>query len=56
MYCTAVGKALLSHYTDEIIKEVWDNSEIKQLTPHTLTEFEPFYGGNSPRPFKWICG
>ncbi len=42
MYCTAVGKALLSHYTDEIIKEVWDNSEIKQLTPHTLTEFEPF--------------
>jgi DNA-binding IclR family transcriptional regulator len=42
MYCTAVGKALLSHYTDEIIKEVWDNSSIKSLTPHTITQFSTF--------------
>ena len=42
MYCTAVGKALLSHYTDEIIKEVWDSSDIKSLTPHTITNFTPF--------------
>lgn len=42
MYCTAVGKALLSHYTDEIIREVWDRSDIKSLTPHTITNFNTF--------------
>ena len=42
MYCTAVGKALLSHYTDDIIKDVWDHSDIKQLTSHTITNFNTF--------------
>ena len=42
MYCTAVGKALLAHYTDEIIREVWDQSDIKALTPHTITDFSLF--------------
>lgn len=42
MYCTAVGKALLAHYPDEMIKEVWEHSEIKQLTPHTITDFDVF--------------
>lgn len=42
MYCTAVGKALLAHYTDEIIKEVWERTEIKPITPKTITDFESF--------------
>lgn len=42
MYCTAVGKAILSHYSDEIIKSVWDNSNITALTPHTITDYSLF--------------
>ena len=42
MYCTAVGKALLAEYPDEVIKEVWSNSDIKRLTPNTITDFPLF--------------
>ncbi len=42
MYCTAVGKALLAEYPDEVIKEVWDHTDIKRLTPNTITEFSVF--------------
>ena len=42
MYCTSAGKALLSTYPDSKIKEVWDATEIKALTPKTIIEFEAF--------------
>lgn len=42
MYCTAVGKVLLSHYSDEDIKNVWNHSDIQPLTPNTITEFSLF--------------
>lgn len=42
MYCTAVGKALLAEYPNEVIKEVWSNSNVQQLTPHTITDFSLF--------------
>jgi DNA-binding IclR family transcriptional regulator len=42
MYCTAVGKALLANYPDEVIKDVWHNSHIQQLTPNTITDFTAF--------------
>jgi DNA-binding IclR family transcriptional regulator len=42
MYCTAVGKALLSHYPDEIIRDVWNNSNIQSLTANTITNFSLF--------------
>ena len=42
MYCTAVGKAILSKYPDEIIKEIWEATEIKPLTPKTIINFEAF--------------
>ena len=40
MYCTAVGKALLAEYPDEVIKEVWDRTDIKQLTQKPLRNFQ----------------
>ncbi len=42
MYCTSVGKALLSKYSDEKIKEIWEATEIKPLTPKTVVTFEAF--------------
>ena len=42
MYCTAVGKALLADYPDEVVKEVWDSSDIQPLTAHTITNFTVF--------------
>ena len=42
MYCTAVGKVLLSKYPNTIIKEIWEATEIKPLTPKTIVDFEAF--------------
>ena len=42
MYCTSVGKVLLSQYPDSKIKEIWEATEIKPLTPNTITNFEAF--------------
>lgn len=42
MYCTSVGKVLLSKYPDEKIKEIWEATDIKPLTPKTFINFEAF--------------
>ena len=42
MYCTAVGKVLLSKYPNEKIKEIWEATDIKPLTPKTFVNFEAF--------------
>lgn len=42
MYCTAVGKILISQYPDEMIKEIWDATDIKPLTAKTIIDFETF--------------
>ena len=42
MYCTSVGKVILSSYPDSKIKEIWETTEIKPLTPKTITKFEAF--------------
>ncbi|MBI9015585.1 MAG: IclR family transcriptional regulator [Clostridiales bacterium] len=42
MYCTSVGKAILSTYSDERIKELWNQSEINKLTEYTITDFDSF--------------
>ena len=42
MYCTSVGKVLLSKYPDAKIKEIWEATEIKPLTPKTFINFEAF--------------
>ncbi|MCY1038320.1 IclR family transcriptional regulator [Staphylococcus nepalensis] len=40
MYCTAVGKAILSTYSDEAIHKVWDATQIKAHTENTITNVE----------------
>lgn len=42
MYCTAVGKAILSKYPNSTIKEVWEATDIKPLTSKTIVDFEAF--------------
>lgn len=39
LYCSGVGKALLAELSDEKIRAIWDASEIKRLTPKTITSF-----------------
>ena len=38
LYCSGVGKALLADLTDREIGEIWRNSQIRRLTPRTITE------------------
>lgn len=40
LYCSGVGKALLAELPDPQIRTVWDSSEIRRLTPHTITSFD----------------
>lgn len=42
MYCTAVGKAILAEMEDHQVKEIWEQSEITAITPHTITDFSDF--------------
>lgn len=42
LYCSGVGKAMLAEMTDEKIRSVWEQSEIKKLTKYTVTDFEEF--------------
>lgn len=42
LYCSGVGKAMLAEMTDEKIRSVWEQSEIKKLTEYTVTDFEEF--------------
>lgn len=40
LYCSGVGKALLAEMNSADVREIWDKSDIKTLTPHTITTFE----------------
>ena len=42
MYCTAVGKSILSTYDNERIQEIWDQSNIVKLTENTITDYDQF--------------
>ncbi len=42
LYCSGVGKALLAHMSDSEIHEIWEQSIIIQMTPHTITDFDSF--------------
>ena len=39
LYCSGVGKALLADRSDEVIKEIWNQSEITKRTEYTITDF-----------------
>ncbi|HHX60456.1 MAG TPA: IclR family transcriptional regulator [Epulopiscium sp.] len=40
LYCTAVGKAILSTMEDEEVEEIWAKSKIKELTEYTITDLD----------------
>lgn len=40
LYCSGVGKALLAEMDATDVKAIWDRSDIKELTPHTITSFK----------------
>ncbi|WML36718.1 IclR family transcriptional regulator [Clostridium sp. OS1-26] len=42
IYCTAVGKAMLSYMTDEQVEQIWNQSDIKKFTEKTITNLEEF--------------
>lgn len=42
LYCTSVGKAMMSLMSEAEIKEIWDNSDIIKLTENTIIDFEKF--------------
>ena len=45
LYCSGVGKAMLAAMTDEEIRRIWDASEIRKLTPYTITDYDLFFRG-----------
>ena len=40
LHCTSLGKAILSTYTDDAIRELYRDRPLKALTPHSITEME----------------
>lgn len=42
LYCSGVGKAMLADMSDDEIKRIWDASDRKPLTKHTITDFDAF--------------
>lgn len=40
LYCSGVGKALLAEMNLDTAKDIWDRSDIKELTEHTITDFD----------------
>lgn len=42
VYCSGVGKALAADMDLTQVKKIWDNSEIKKYTEHTITDYDSF--------------
>ncbi|WP_251862234.1 IclR family transcriptional regulator [Clostridium sp. Marseille-Q2269] len=42
LYCTAVGKSILSYMEDDKIEEIWNKSNVQKLTEYTITDFNEF--------------
>lgn len=42
MYCSGVGKAILSTMKEEEIVQIWNESIIEKRTEHTITDFSKF--------------
>ncbi|WP_224395595.1 IclR family transcriptional regulator [Staphylococcus cohnii] len=40
MYCTAVGKAILSTYNDDTIHKIWQTTTVKAYTENTIIHFD----------------
>lgn len=42
LYCSGVGKAMAAGLGMQELREIWDRSDIRPLTPYTITDFEAF--------------
>jgi len=42
MYCTAVGKSILSHLPETEVRAIWDRSIIKPRTQNTIVNYDEF--------------
>lgn len=42
MYCSGVGKAIMSTMNEETIAQIWNESIIEKKTEHTITDFGEF--------------
>lgn len=40
LYCSGVGKAIMADLPEDKVKRIWDASEIKEYTPHTITSYD----------------
>lgn len=40
LYCSGVGKAIMADLPEEKVKQIWNASEIKGYTPHTITDYD----------------
>jgi DNA-binding IclR family transcriptional regulator len=40
MYCTGVGKSIMSNLPEEDAHKIWEKSEIIKFTPNTITSFK----------------
>lgn len=39
LYCSGVGKAIMAEMSPERVQKIWESSEIKKMTEHTIVEF-----------------
>lgn len=42
IYCSGVGKAMAAGMDMKEVREIWERSDIRALTPYTITDFEAF--------------
>lgn len=42
LYCTSVGKAILAYLDEDQVLEIWNNSNIKEYTEKTITDYDAF--------------
>lgn len=40
MYCTAAGKSILASLPDDEVRTIWEQSDIKSFTPHTIVTLD----------------
>ena len=42
LYCSGVGKAMVSEMDEDMVKDIWNRSTITAYTPYTITDYEAF--------------
>lgn len=42
LYCSGVGKAMLADMPEEKVREIWEKSHVRKMTPDTVIDYERF--------------